>query len=546
MSRSASAQLELGTTSYVQAETARILLTGTDASAVFDGVLAIGGLDFEGRSLTIGETAQIVADDDIGILLFDDFVVRGQLAARGDIGLGVRNAEIDGGAIESGGALNIMANGALIIRRVGSGIRSGSVTGQDVTINAVRVEINEGASIQARATGQITTSAVIGIAGNVLSNGMLVLDAGTDIMIADTAQVESSGNLRIDAAGHAMLDGTIGGQNSVRIAAGSIAAGVDGQILSGANGRIDLIAAEAVSSRALLSAGDVAIQGQSITLLSESDTRGGTIMLTAAGDLTLAGSVSAQTDLTLNATQIRIDEAANVTSDDRLHIRGADGAAPATTLTVAGGLGAASISADATSISVTQTGDLIATGDLTLNTQSLVNSGEICAGVSAEIDAYILSVLSGAELTSVGTLRLGSFTQTIQGTVAANGAVTINTQDLYVDAGGRLESAEASLTVTAGGLTRDFRSGPRRQCAQSYQCAAGRSSAGLSLFEWHGHLEHVRRSSDRGPGRRHRDFWNGRRIACGDDRRTCCRRVDHSRLNECLPARRCAAGGHRL
>ncbi|WP_231586594.1 two-partner secretion domain-containing protein [Cupriavidus basilensis] len=408
-------------------------ITGAGGAKAQDAVtLAAGGsVDIGGVVNGAQVAVQAAGNDGRG-----DIRLRGDVTSPGQIQLlAARDTTIDGNAI-SASDLNLSTRRNLTINGA-----AGSTSG-NVALTGV--------------TGSVTT------AGNVVSPGMLTVNAGTDVnlggevlsaksatvvagsgSIATTGQIGSNEDLTLVAAQNVTVGGQAqsAGNTAITAAAGSVA--IDGALTSDKDVTVTA-GRDAVVSGNLGSGGAVAL-----TATAGSATVNGTLgsvgnaSLAAGQDIHLAGSVLAGGNLaanagrTLNAGQLTW-VAGNAT------LRGKDisiGSAPGQVNAVSGTLDAAA------------TRNLTLTGDTTAGNASL--AGQAVANGGATIATQQLTVQGGA-LSNTGTLAGNQLT------LAADSLVnrgTIGGQNVTATLAGGLDNAQGliagtqNLAVTAGALT---------------------------------------------------------------------------------------------
>ncbi|WP_274241493.1 MULTISPECIES: hemagglutinin repeat-containing protein [Enterobacter] len=330
-----------------------------------------------------------------------------------------RSASLNG-QTDAAGALTVVSTGDL-------------TTGQDAHLQS-----GQGLTLQAQ-------NAVLN--GTQAAKGALSVTAGT---LAHAGK--STGNaLSFNATG----DLTSGGE----LTAGTLSLSGQNILHSGVAkaDRMTLTAPGRITSSGTLVAGTLALDGASVE--NGGLLQGTTLLDLKTGSLTnlTGGSVYSAQDLTLNVPALA--NSGLITTDGTLRIKG-------DTLTNQGEINGVSLSSDY--LSLTNSGRLLADDRLTLNGTAFTNAGNIAAGdlhITADslqnqgtVGGDAALTLGVADLTNRGALRSGG-TLTLNGETLANSgelsatALLLNlTRQASNDADGRV-IARDGLTLTAASLT---------------------------------------------------------------------------------------------
>lgn len=311
-------------------------------------------------------------------------------------------------------------------------------TGDLTTGRDAHLQSGQGLTLQAQNAALNGTQAAKGAlsvtAGTIAHAGK---STGDTLSFNATGDLTSSGELTAGAI-------TLGGQNILQ----SGAAKAD---------RMTLTAPGRITSSGSLVAGTLALDAASVE--NGGLLQGTTLLGLNTGSLTnlAGGSVYSAQDLTLNVPVLA--NSGLITTDGTLRIKG-------DTLTNQGEINGVSLSSDY--LSLTSSGRLLADDRLTLNGTTLANAGSIAAGdlhITADslqnqgtVEGDAALTLDVADLTNRGALR-SSGTLTLNGDTLANSgelsatALLLNlTRQVSNEAGGRV-IARDGLTLTAASLT---------------------------------------------------------------------------------------------
>lgn len=353
------------------------------------------------------------------------------------------------GTLTSGQASRTTSQGNIQI----TATRSASLNGQTdaagaVTVSAGDLTTGRDAHLQ---SGQALTLQAQNAAlnGTQAAKGALSVTAGTI-----THAGKSTGDaLSFNASG----DLTSGGE----LTAATLSLSGNNILHSGAAkaDRMTLTAPGRITSSGSLVAGTLALDAASVE--NGGLLQGTTLLGLKTGSLTnlAGGSVYSAQDLTLNIPALA--NSGLITTDGTLRIKG-------DTLTNQGEINGVSLSGEYLSLTNTDTGRLLADDRLTLNGTAFTNAGSIAAGdlhVTADslqnqgtVEGDTALTLGVADLTNRGALRSGG-TLTLNGETLANSgelsatALLLNlTRRASNEAGGRV-IARDGLTLTAAELT---------------------------------------------------------------------------------------------
>ncbi len=412
--------------------------------------LSAGTLEQRG-TLSAKGNADVTAQQTLrngGSLLADGAmnVTAGTLEQNGTLS-GATALTAQAGTLTSGQASRTTSQGNVQI----TATRSASLNGQTDAAGALTVstgDLTTGRDAHLQSGQGLTLQAQnAALNGTQAAKGALSVTAGTiahagkstgdTLSFNATGDLTSSGELTAGAI-------TLGGQNILQ----SGAAKAD---------RMTLTAPGRITSSGSLVAGTLALDAASVE--NGGLLQGTTLLGLKTGSLTnlAGGSVYSAQDLTLNVPVLA--NSGLITTDGTLRIKG-------DTLTNQGEINGVSLSSDY--LSLTSSGRLLADDRLTLNGTTLANAGSIAAGdlhITADslqnqgtVEGDAALTLDVADLTNRGALR-SSGTLTLNGDTLANSgelsatALLLNlTRQVSNEAGGRV-IARDGLTLTAASLT---------------------------------------------------------------------------------------------
>nr|WP_244997387.1 hemagglutinin repeat-containing protein [Enterobacter dykesii] len=353
------------------------------------------------------------------------------------------------GTLTSGQASRTTSQGNIQI----TATRSASLNGQTDAAGAVTVsagDLTTGRDAHLQSGQGLTLQAQnAALNGTQAAKGALSVTAGTI-----THAGKSTGDaLSFNASG----DLTSGGE----LTAATLSLSGNNILQSGAAkaDRMTLTAPGRITSSGSLVAGTLALDAASVE--NGGLLQGTTLLGLKTGSLTnlAGGSVYSAQDLTLNIPALA--NSGLITTDGTLRIKG-------DTLTNQGEINGVSLSGEYLSLTNTDTGRLLADDRLTLNGTAFTNAGSIAAGdlhITADslqnqgtVEGDTALTLGVADLTNRGALRSGG-TLTLNGETLANSgelsatALLLNlTRRASNEAGGRV-IARDGLTLTAAELT---------------------------------------------------------------------------------------------
>ncbi len=396
--------------------------------------------------------------------------VREALLATGAVGLTATGDVRVGGAM-TGAAVTVRADGDAALLGGMQAIGNVALTGRSVTLGGAQ-----------NATGRyaVTSTAgdIVGRAGTSIiadSDGAgaeaLVLNARGGAIAFDPASSLRGGNgtsaVALTTDGGAIAIGDVRASALTASGAASIRAGnlslvealslrASGGISTGAigtqTGGVTLAAgAGALATGAIASGGDVALTGGSVTF---GRVDGSALTATASvgtltgGDIVVGGAVSLQASDALNVGAIRATGIASLTG----------------TRIVAGGVGAAGLTATASAGALT-VGDLVIGDAATLGATGALTTGRITAGgavaltgsdvgfgqVGAGSFAATASggAVRGTDILSRGATTIAAGGAIGVGAIGAGGAVTLRGASIGA---GRIEGAALNATAATGGI----------------------------------------------------------------------------------------------
>lgn len=375
-------------------------------------------------------------------------VTAGNLEQNGTLS-GATALTAQAGTLTSGQASRTTSQGNIQI----TATRSASLNGQTDAAGAVTVsagDLTTGRDAHLQSGKGLTLQAQnAALNGTQAAKGALSVTAGTI-----THAGKSTGDaLSFNASG----DLTSGGE----LTAATLSLSGNNILHSGAAkaDRMTLTAPGRITSSGSLVAGTLALDAASVE--NGGLLQGTTLLGLKTGSLTnlAGGSVYSAQDLTLNIPALA--NSGLITTDGTLRIKG-------DTLTNQGEINGVSLSSDYLSLTNTDTGRLLADDRLTLNGTAFTNAGSIAAGdlhITADslqnqgtVEGDTALTLGVADLTNRGALRSGG-TLTLNGETLANSgelsatALLLNlTRRASNEAGGRV-IAQDGLTLTAAELT---------------------------------------------------------------------------------------------
>ena len=414
--------------------------------------LSAGTLEQRGTLSAKGD-ATVTAQQTLrngGSLLADGAmdVTAGNLEQNGTLS-GATALTAQAGTLTSGQASRTTSQGNIQI----TATRSASLNGQTDAAGAVTVsggDLTTGRDAHLQSGQALTLQAQnAALNGTQAAKGALSVTAGTI-----THAGKSTGDaLSFNASG----DLTSGGE----LTAATLSLSGNNILQSGAAkaDRMTLTAPGRITSSGSLVAGTLALDAASVE--NGGLLQGTTLLGLKTGSLTnlAGGSVYSAQDLTLNIPALA--NSGLITTDGTLRIKG-------DTLTNQGEINGVSLSSDYLSLTNTDTGRLLADDRLTLNGTAFTNAGSIAAGdlhITADslqnqgtVEGDTALTLGVADLTNRGALRSGG-TLTLNGETLANSgelsatALLLNlTRRASNEAGGRV-IARDGLTLTAAELT---------------------------------------------------------------------------------------------
>ncbi|MCS5455866.1 hemagglutinin repeat-containing protein [Enterobacter asburiae] len=412
--------------------------------------LSAGTLEQRG-TLSAKGNADVTAQQTLrngGSLLADGAmnVTAGTLEQNGTLS-GATALTAQAGTLTSGQASRTTSQGNVQI----TATRSASLNGQTDAAGALTVstgDLTTGRDAHLQSGQGLTLQAQnAALNGTQAAKGALSVTAGTIAhagkSTGDTLSFNATGDLT--SSGELTAGGiTLGGQNILQ----SGAAKAD---------RMTLTAPGRITSSGSLVADTLALDAASVE--NGGLLQGTTLFGLKTGSLTnlAGGSVYSAQDLTLNVPVLA--NSGLITTDGTLRIKG-------DTLTNQGEINGVNLSSDY--LSLTSSGRLLADDRLTLNGTTLANAGSIAAGdlhITADslqnqgtVEGDAALTLDVADLTNRGALR-SSGTLTLNGDTLANSgelsatALLLNlTRQVSNEAGGRV-IARDGLTLTAASLT---------------------------------------------------------------------------------------------
>ena len=414
--------------------------------------LSAGTLEQRGTLSAKGD-ATVTAQQTLrngGSLLADGAmdVTAGNLEQNGTLS-GATALTAQAGTLTSGQASRTTSQGNIQI----TATRSASLNGQTDAAGAVTVsagDLTTGRDAHLQSGQGLTLQAQnAALNGTQAAKGALSVTAGTI-----THAGKSTGDaLSFNASG----DLTSGGE----LTAATLSLSGNNILQSGAAkaDRMTLTAPGRITSSGSLVAGTLALDAASVE--NGGLLQGTTLLGLKTGSLTnlAGGSVYSAQDLTLNIPALA--NGGLITTDGTLRIKG-------DTLTNQGEINGVSLSGEYLSLTNTDTGRLLADDRLTLNGTAFTNAGSIAAGdlhITADslqnqgtVEGDTALTLGVADLTNRGALRSGG-TLTLNGETLANSgelsatALLLNlTHRASNEAGGRV-IARDGLTLTAAELT---------------------------------------------------------------------------------------------
>ncbi|WP_162844450.1 filamentous hemagglutinin N-terminal domain-containing protein, partial [Enterobacillus tribolii] len=410
------------------------------------GALTMNGKNGAGRDVVVsGRTLsagnQLTAQRDIRAQLSGDATLSGKLNAGQDVTLS---------------AANVTSSGELTANRYGS-VTAGTLDNRGLlqargaqTITAANVANRD----RIQAGGQLAMTA-----DTVTNAGLIGGQGGLSLSVTDLLNVESGGELFSGAglavnAGRFLLAGVASAQGDMRLESGVLTTGAQSQWLAG--GDMRLSATTASLGGLLASDGLMTLNASSLTSTAGAQTqaqRG--LSLDIAGHGELNGVFTTLGDLTLSAGSLT----------HRAQSAGANVAVTAGNMTHGGLLQAdGPLTLKADTLSVTQSGALLAKGQAQLDVQALDNDGTVAAQRLNITAAQRLANQRGAILNAAGDMTLATAQIANAGKLAAGNDLTLDAASLanhgLMQAGNnlsltlseRLDNQAQGLLLAAGQL----------------------------------------------------------------------------------------------
>ncbi|HFV9223133.1 TPA: hemagglutinin repeat-containing protein [Enterobacter roggenkampii] len=448
------------------------------------GVLTNGGtvqgndVTLKGQTVTNSGTLQSAGNLALSV---DTLEQRGTLSAKGNANVTAQQTLRNSGSLLADGAMSVTADT----------LEQNSTLSGATALTAQAGTLTSGQASRTTSQGnvQLTATRSASLNGQTDAAGALTVSTG-DLTTGRDAHLQSGQGLTLQAQ-NAALNGTQAAKGALSVTAGTLAhAGKStgnalsfnatgdltsgGELtasaiaLSGQNilqsgvakaDRMTLTAPDRITNSGTLVAGTLALDAASVE--NSGLLQGTTLLGLKTGSLTnlAGGSVYSTQDLTLNVPVL--SNSGLITTDGTLRLRG-------DTLTNQGEINGVSLSSDYLSLTITDTGRLLADDRLTLNGTAFANAGNIAASdlhITADslqnqgtVEGDSALTLGVADLTnrgalrSSGTLTLGGETLANSGELSATTLLLNLTRQASNDADGRV-IARDGLTLTTASLT---------------------------------------------------------------------------------------------
>ncbi|MCK7256200.1 hemagglutinin repeat-containing protein [Enterobacter roggenkampii] len=448
------------------------------------GVLTNGGtvqgndVTLKGQTVTNSGTLQSAGNLALSV---DTLEQRGTLSAKGNANVTAQQTLRNSGSLLADGAMSVTAD---TLEQNGTLSGATALTAQAGTLTS-----GQASRTTSQGNVQLTATRSASLNGQTDAAGALTVSTG-DLTTGRDAHLQSGQGLTLQAQ-NAALNGTQAAKGALSVTAGTLAhAGKStgnalsfnatgdltsgGELtasaiaLSGQNilqsgvakaDRMTLTAPDRITNSGTLVAGTLALDAASVE--NSGLLQGTTLLGLKTGSLTnlAGGSVYSTQDLTLNVPVL--SNSGLITTDGTLRLRG-------DTLTNQGEINGVSLSSDYLSLTITDTGRLLADDRLTLNGTAFANAGNIAASdlhITADslqnqgtVEGDSALTLGVADLTnrgalrSSGTLTLGGETLANSGELSATTLLLNLTRQASNDADGRV-IARDGLTLTTASLT---------------------------------------------------------------------------------------------
>lgn len=411
----------------------------------------------------------------------------GEVNAAGKVSLSVTGALSSDGALIGGNGLDVHAGSLRSGGQLGTTVgdvtlttTQGDLALAGTTVAAGRIDATSAGALAQ--TGSFSASSAglnaagdLALGGDTSVNGALALQAGRDLH--NTGNVYTTGTLDVGAARDLDNRGSIAAEQALTASAqGAFTQDANGKLQS--NGHLDVRAGSIDSAGLLAGAHDVTVASQGDATLSGIAQAGGTLGVTASGELTNGGKLLASSGLSVDATRIgntgeistdgalslhtagTLDNQGNIYSGKALTLGGTDftqgGSATLTgaddvTIDVSGTVANAGKLVAATTLDV-KGGSVASTG--TLGTQQgdvhlLAREGDLVLGGTVASASNLDATASGA-LRQSGQLAATGLTLHAAGDLVTQGDITARTAAL--SSGAALKQAG---TLSAENITLD-------------------------------------------------------------------------------------------
>ncbi len=398
-------------------------------------------------TVTAGATSNtggLVAGQDVALTVDALNNSTGQIVAARALNLISQAVSNNAGLIQSAGNASINSQGQ-VITNTNSGSAAGILSGGSLTLQVGSLNNQAGymasnGNLNMTITGDLDNSKTAAGAGQIISNAAATLNAGN--IVNTGSSISAAGNLA------ATTSGSVNNQSGT-LSAGGSATVSGGTGLDNTNGSVSAKTDLSVTAPALVNAGGSIIGDTSVTVTTSSQSPAGAIAsagnvgLTVHGNYSNAGILSAQGNLTVNAS--------NITNSGTLHAN-------------------SMLTANATGSAASGAGNLTNTGEISGQTTVINANGTVTNSGAGLIDG-VNTTINAATVNNTArifgdTLRINAtnVNNDATGVIAARDSLFIATQNLSntngaliyanndIAIGGSLDGAGA-ITGSAVNLT---------------------------------------------------------------------------------------------
>jgi filamentous hemagglutinin len=404
---------------------------------------ATGQLNLQSRgNVTVAQGARVDAERSADILAGQDILIAGALRSNQGSRIAADGAlRLDGEASAAQGGLALQAGGDLLVGKPGKALAGGTLQGKSG--GALTVD----GALSSQGAQALTAARDISVSGQLLSGDTLSLRAGLGLGTSGAAQLQSAKNMTLNAgqdanlAGSAVSDGAIAIEAARDLNADGAALAYGGKL--GLKSGNDLRLGKGSQAQGV----GVAIEAAHDLHTSGEISAVGPAVLTAGGRATLGGTLVADGDLTLRAT-------------DSATVIGAFEATGSATLSSGSDIKLAGSLRSNLGIEVNALGKLDITGaaEAVRGALNLSSGSDLSIGASGRVQAAgPLALRAGGALNVAGTASsLAGLTAqaardaTVEGKLLAGGPLSLKAFGKIVASAEAHLQSEAAMTLQAG------------------------------------------------------------------------------------------------